>query len=303
FIVIIFQESTGETIFSKRFDRLGIANPNFLVEDRSISNASCHCSIAQHSPENCINGSKKGISNEPALNNDNFNCKSNLGKTNRQVSVEKEKEVSKLVEYTAKGYVSFSRNYVEGTLMADGSASFKRRVEAANIVYNSLNLYFVPLQKVTSNCKPNEAKGPTCASEWCSDLMDIGEASKPNSGALWLKRFVGHRPKKVEAKRNKAMTVKKIANRCRSSKPIQALVNLGGGRAKSQRIQDEVESIGESLHDSNIENINCIFLNNLNHVMAEEIWKVGTGLGVHSTNHHQAMIQRISALQGSKSLL
>ncbi|GAB4861281.1 hypothetical protein Ancab_036443, partial [Ancistrocladus abbreviatus] len=83
FIVIVFEESMGETIFSKGFDWLGVANPNFLAEDKSISDASCHCSIAQHSPENCISGNKKEVSNELALNNDSFSCKSSLGKTNR----------------------------------------------------------------------------------------------------------------------------------------------------------------------------------------------------------------------------
>ncbi|GAB4856702.1 hypothetical protein Ancab_014617 [Ancistrocladus abbreviatus] len=117
------------------------------------------------------------------------------------MSAEKEKGVSKSVEYVAKGNMSPSGNYVEGILMVDGSALFKRREEAANIVYNSLNFDSVPLQRVTLACKPNEAKGPTCASKWCGDLMDIG----PNSGALRLKHFVGLRPKKAKAKRNKGL--------------------------------------------------------------------------------------------------
>ncbi|GAB4829021.1 Floral homeotic protein APETALA [Ancistrocladus abbreviatus] len=144
--------------------------------------------------------------------------------------------------------------------MADGLASFKKREEAANTIYNSPNFRSVPLQKATPACKPDEAKGPTCASEQCDDLMDTGEASKPNLGALRLKPFVGLRPKNVKAKRNKAMIVQKTASRCKPSKPIQALVNSGGGRAVSQGIQDEATTMGESLPDSNIENMNHILL-------------------------------------------
>ncbi|GAB4850419.1 hypothetical protein Ancab_029723, partial [Ancistrocladus abbreviatus] len=63
-----------------------------------------------------------------------------------------------------------------------------------------------------------------------------------------------------------------------------------GNHANVEQIQVE------SLHDSNIANMNKIFLNDLCKVTAVEIWEAGKLLGVHSDEGDLAIIQRISEL-------
>ncbi|GAB4833800.1 hypothetical protein Ancab_032049 [Ancistrocladus abbreviatus] len=62
----------------------------------------------------------------------------------------------------------------------------------------------------------------------------------------------------------------------------------------SHAVEEQVQA--ESLHDSNIENMNRIFLNNLSKVSAVDIWEARKLLGVHSDEGDLAVIQRISEL-------
>ncbi|GAB4830275.1 hypothetical protein Ancab_019914, partial [Ancistrocladus abbreviatus] len=139
---------------------------------------------------------------------------------------------------------------------------------------------------------------PSSTTKQQGEIFEAGETCKPKIGALRLKRFASFRPKKMGSNKNKAATMKGTTSRNKPNKTTQAIVKLGENRETSLEEEDAPEATRDSLHDNNIENMNRIFLNNLNHIIAEEIWEVGRHLGVHSAKDSQAVIQRISKLQG-----
>ncbi|GAB4843188.1 hypothetical protein Ancab_013158, partial [Ancistrocladus abbreviatus] len=94
----------------------------------------------------------------------------------------------------------------------------------------------------------------------------------PLSGALRLKRFAGSRAPLL----SKNQEAPNLAN------------------------NSDSHASGDSLHDSNIRNMNRIHLSKLTHISAEEIWEVGMRLGVHSDEDNHAIIQRIKCLQGNE---
>ncbi|GAB4851652.1 hypothetical protein Ancab_031055 [Ancistrocladus abbreviatus] len=317
FTVHVFEKSSGENIFSRGLDRLRVEGPNSLEGDRSKSGAtSCHCSVTQCSRfveannerqaslVNSTSGSKRGNSNVSKFNDDNSSWKSSLGQTHRIAFTWREKEFSRSLETTTDGYVSPLDKSMEGALMVEGTSLVVRREKMANFIIYSADLGSEPQQEKCTNRILGEALGPTFVSNRCRELLDSGTGSRPNFVVLRLKRFAGFRPKNTKTKHSKAMIVKTTASRNMHSQSLfmgehQAIVKPREVRTESQGNNADLVNTGDSLHDSNIQNMNRIFLNNLNHVMAEEIWDMRTCLGVHSAEDHQTLIQRIAKLQDS----
>ncbi|GAB4854704.1 hypothetical protein Ancab_023288 [Ancistrocladus abbreviatus] len=116
------------------------------------------------------------------------------------------------------------------------------------------------------------------------------EANKPKLRGTRLERFASLKPTHPGHKFKKTLKTP-------TDNPGQALNN------KSQaelciRSQREAESLGNSLYDGNIMNINRIILNNLNLLTAIETWELGQQLGVSSDENNLKVIQRILELQG-----
>ncbi|GAB4837334.1 hypothetical protein Ancab_002222, partial [Ancistrocladus abbreviatus] len=121
----------------------------------------------------------------------------------------------------------------------------------------------------------------------------VGGLPKPPSGALHLKHFAGFQPNKPVAIKNKSGTKNKSTFSSQLSETSTASTQL---RDRKELNLDKDNS-GDSLHDSNIENMNRIHLSNLNHITAEEIWEIGRRLGVQSAKDNYAIIHRIKNQQ------
>ncbi|GAB4825748.1 hypothetical protein Ancab_008623, partial [Ancistrocladus abbreviatus] len=102
----------------------------------------------------------------------------------------------------------------------------------------------------------------------------------PSPNDPLAKCSIGLQPKRSGAKRNKLKGLKKKSKKKGSS--IQRLEGLKtkGVKNSSREAIEELEISVESLHDSNIANMICIFLNKFNRITTEEIWEIGKQLGV-----------------------
>ncbi|GAB4830959.1 hypothetical protein Ancab_004986, partial [Ancistrocladus abbreviatus] len=134
------------------------------------------------------------------------------------------------------------------------------------------------------------------------NLMFLGNSKAvglpmPSSGALRLKRFAGFWVNKPVVFNNNSAIKGNLTSYCHTSKlPTSSLLSKNQ-EAPNLVNKSDTHASWDSLHDSNIKNMNRIHLSKPTHITAEEIWEVGRRLGVHSDEDDRAIIQRIKCLQ------
>ncbi|GAB4857138.1 hypothetical protein Ancab_015049, partial [Ancistrocladus abbreviatus] len=108
----------------------------------------------------------------------------------------------------------------------------------------------------------NRAWGPNSVPDQSDVPPPSAEANKPKLGGIRLKRFACWKPTHLGHKFKKTLQAPSV-------NPRQALNNKAQGEL-CIRSQHEAKSLGDSLRDSNLVNMNHIILNNMNLVTVAE---------------------------------
>ncbi|GAB4857136.1 hypothetical protein Ancab_015047 [Ancistrocladus abbreviatus] len=160
-------------------------------------------------------------------------------------------------------FMSSSEKLLERVLMADSPSSLMRSEGSATKIggpncLDDLESSFGKRKEDQMANLSNRACGP-------NSILDQSDVPPPSTEANKPK-LEGIRPNVLQAP---------------SVNPRQALNNKAQGEL-CIRSQHEAESLGDSLHDSYIMNMNCIILNNMNLVTIAEKWESGQQRGVSS---------------------
>ncbi|GAB4840728.1 hypothetical protein Ancab_021491, partial [Ancistrocladus abbreviatus] len=295
FLLSIFEESVGDTIFLKGFDRLQEVEKRLPVSAYGpLPNTKGSGFSRNLSP-------KASMANRRHLNS--LESKNSSG----QEAVSKGTAGSVLGHGPTAG--AFGSDHVPppidclgGELMVDDFESPLRREITARANYNigfqgtdsrELSQAF---QSLCALRGPTKQRPFSPLAQYKSSPMASG-LPKPSSGALHLKRFAAFRPNKPVAIKNKTGTKSKSTFSNQPNKTSPASSQLRDRKELNLKKGNDKDTSGDSLHDSNIENRNHIHLSNLNHIIAEEIWEVRKRLGVQSAEDNHAIIQRIKNLQ------
>ncbi|GAB4857130.1 hypothetical protein Ancab_015041 [Ancistrocladus abbreviatus] len=166
-------------------------------------------------------------------------------------------------------YVSSSQKLRERVLMVDSPSSLMKSEGSATKIrgldcLDHLESSFGKRKEDQMANLSNRAWGPNSVSDQSDMPPPSAEANKPKLGGIQHKHFAGWKPTHLGHKFKKTFQVPSV-------NPKMALNNKAQGEL-CIRSQHEAESLGHSLHDSNIVNMNCIILNNINLVTVVETW-------------------------------
>ncbi|GAB4840736.1 hypothetical protein Ancab_021499, partial [Ancistrocladus abbreviatus] len=308
FCVEVFEEASGETIFSKGFDRDRV--PAYSMErqsdpDEISSNTFVPCSLEETrgggkstSLANITSSGELVFLNTPDSMDDRHGCRSPLGKSycTEPMAIKIIKHF--LVEPPLARYVSCSTDKDGGALMETQIGTIKRREEKAT--HFPFSIFQKPADNLTLELIGiGSGEGGPCV---LKARRNLGESGLGQATEKEIKS-----PKeKGPAKRLELAKVKPRSSnvwRTKSSSKKRSLMPKGFGSRKKGRdsnthgkVGEDVEISGMSIRDSNIENMNRLFLAKLNYVTVEEIWEVGKYLGVQSSEDDHVVVQRIQKL-------
>ncbi|GAB4852667.1 hypothetical protein Ancab_016882 [Ancistrocladus abbreviatus] len=153
------------------------------------------------------------------------------------------------------------------------------------------------MQKGETDRMEEVIPGPFPQLDW-SQPMDLNRGTcYPPLNCASAKHSVGIRAKRLGAKRSKPRILKKKIKKKWSNKnhPDELTAREVNTLTCEATMETQI-SVG-SLHDSNVENMNHIFLNKYNHITSEEIGEIGKRLGVQSNEDDRSVIQHITDLE------
>ncbi|GAB4835751.1 hypothetical protein Ancab_000661 [Ancistrocladus abbreviatus] len=139
--------------------------------------------------------------------------------------------------------------------------------------------------------------GPLPYLDWNEPMVFISSETIPFPNNALAKSSVGLQPNILGAKRSKLKGLKKKSKKKGSCLQQPVVLNINDVKKFSPEGMEELEISIRFLYDSNIANLNRIFLNNFNQIMAEEMWEIGKWLGVQSAEDDRTMIQQITELK------
>ncbi|GAB4850440.1 hypothetical protein Ancab_029744 [Ancistrocladus abbreviatus] len=247
------------------------------------------------------NGSMEA-SNSPFFNDDSLCNQTGHGQSHCMVLVERKSGKSSSVEPSASGYMSSPKKTSAGTFIEDETDLIKKGEDEDILASSTDKQGPVSSKKVRLHRMGEGFIGPTLV--YPSFGLDQHGLFLCEEWAFYPKKeecLVGcsgrNRPKCDGANSSKPKRVslnrKQVAPKAQysSTKKARSVFNHRGEKANDA----EISSI--SLRYSNIENMNRLFLFNLNCVSVEEIWHVRKRLGIRLTEEDATVIQHIIALQ------
>ncbi|GAB4838858.1 hypothetical protein Ancab_028397 [Ancistrocladus abbreviatus] len=162
FMVTVFEESIGESIFSRGLDQLRVTGENYQVnkDANATTNVGCCCSEIQcFLVGNMVNeglallemniSSGRMVDSKVLHSNDDRQWESGgLKQCHQQETIRQDLAYSRTTGAFDDGYMSSTRKTLEGALMADGSGPFVRREEMASTTgFKLVNQGFKPRQE------------------------------------------------------------------------------------------------------------------------------------------------------------
>ncbi|GAB4827116.1 hypothetical protein Ancab_034003 [Ancistrocladus abbreviatus] len=314
FPIRVFEESSGDTIFSRGSDRVVHCSGDVGKEEGRRAQSDWH-SGSEDSPRTFDGPSDRGGEDSPAtihakesevcpsgtMPNDGF--RANRGATaspTRSGSATSDFRESKSGLLPSQLHVTSPARIVETPLMeeATGETDWSEREkrvdssEGGDLPQPPRSApIFMPVEGVgpESNWAPNRTgKGFFASLEANSGLSALGPLLASPCASL--------RPDKEKTK-SKARKTPKRPKKSKSLLNSSSEAELKNSCTVHRQREEDTVLFGISIRDSNIENRNRVILGTMNQVSAEEIWEVGKRLGVHSEEEDRHVVQRIAKTQ------
>ncbi|GAB4860002.1 hypothetical protein Ancab_011478 [Ancistrocladus abbreviatus] len=274
FPVFVVEESSGDTIFSWGPDRnrVGLTDRGVPTSEGSSNSTAlysyCHLEANQPSaPLDLPNHNRKlPPSTILVSNDDGHNSPVGFKQAHSNSTTGHFSRKSLMAANSAGRSASPSELPATDVLIDDATSHLLRR-ENQNVASSKSpqNLAIGHCSSPSSNsCKPISGNSPTSCRE-ASRPTNAPQANKLSKKTKGLKFF--HNEPSVAAAKN--------VSQLTTVAPVPTT---------------------ESLHDSDIANMNCIFLNKFNAVMVAEIWEVGQQLGLRSEDPDMEVTHHIAKL-------
>ncbi|GAB4843388.1 hypothetical protein Ancab_013351, partial [Ancistrocladus abbreviatus] len=169
-------------------------------------------------------------------------------------------------------------------LMEDGTTTSKRKEKSAISEHPLVKLTEIDGSGLLCS-KPMTIRDPG------GPCNESGFSCKSPKRASVAKRAANCKSSLHRDKRSKPRSLSLLNKKRSASKKSPAATGTRGKSAISDESLGKNERSKELLHDSNIANMNRIFLNKFNQITVIEIWEIGKKLGVRSTENDQTMLQ------------
>ncbi|GAB4834007.1 hypothetical protein Ancab_032259 [Ancistrocladus abbreviatus] len=273
--VKVFEEAFGETIFSSGADQARVGELWFPGDNscHDCRDGGCESSVDPHSlstkqrsvSPKCTKATRRiRIQNSQSLMMTIDSCRS---KSNGMISGK-----SGMAGTSFGHHMSLMEKNLAESLMVKGTLGIRRRETKGKSDFPLLKHSSAMMQegrpdKMEVGSPGSTNRGLLPYLDWNKPMGFINGEFIPSSNNAFAKSSVGLQPNRSGAKRSKLKSV------------------------------EEPEIFVGSLYNSNIVNMNRIFLNKFNQIMAEEIWEIEKWLGVQSAEDDQTVIHRITDLE------